>query len=140
MDLENRSAAHLEGRELEGGWTVGVRIDSGPDSTGGNFSFGYPVHHPDHGEAFLKALDYSRALDSSDVPAALKVLIDAYLYERDLLDRCTAARLSRVILPLSHGQVSVEGFDIPVNYLIFEKADGDVRKQFAAMEAWKSVV
>lgn len=127
MDPLDRPAAHLEGVELDGGWIVGERIDH-PGSTGSNFSFGYTVTHPSRGSAFLKALDYSRALRAEDVPSALKAMTDAYVYERDLLERCTKARLSKVVLPLAHGQVSVPTYQIPVNYLIFERADGDVRK------------
>jgi serine/threonine protein kinase len=37
---------------------------------------------------------------------------------------------------LAHGQKDVDGFQLPVNYLIFELADGDVRNQFAATEAF----
>jgi eukaryotic-like serine/threonine-protein kinase len=136
MNFEDCPAAHLEGLELNEGWIVGVRIDQKPGATGGNFSFGYRVSHPDKGDAFLKALDYSRALRHEDVPAALKALVDAYVYERDLLEKCSKARLSKVILPLAHGQKDIDGFQLPVNYLIFELADGDVRNQFSAMEAF----
>ncbi|MGB7587240.1 MAG: serine/threonine-protein kinase [Solirubrobacterales bacterium] len=131
MDLENCPAARLEGLEFDGGWIAGPRIEQQPGGTGGHFSFGYHVSHPDKGDAFLKALDYSRALRHEDVPTALKRLVDGYVYERDLLERCSKARLSKVILPLAHGQKNVGGFQLPVNYLIFELADGDVRSQFA---------
>ena len=138
MDLGKCPAAHMEGLELDGGWVVGARIDRGPQGTGGNFSFGYWISHPDRGKAFLKALDYSRALRAGDVAAALQTLVNAYIYERDLLLDCSNSRLSRVVLPLAHGQTDVDGFDLPVNYLILEPADGDVRNQFAAMEAMKA--
>lgn len=126
----------MEGLELDGGWVVGARIDRPPQGTGGNFSFGYSVSHPERGAAFLKALDYSRALSAGDVPAALQTLVNAYVYERDLLLECSDSRLSRVVLPLAHGQTSVDGFQLPVNYLILEPADGDVRNEFAAMDAF----
>jgi serine/threonine protein kinase len=136
MNLEDCPAAHLKGLEVDDGWVVGTRIDQQPGDTGGNFSFGYRVSHPEKGAAFLKALDYSRALRHDDVPAALKRLVDAYVYERDLLEKCSKARLSKVILPLAHGQKDVDGFQLPVNYLIFELADGDVRNQLAATEVF----
>lgn len=136
MDLADCPAAQLHGCHLDDGWIVGERIDQPLGSTGGNFSFGYRARHPRKGDAFLKALDYSRALRHDDVPAALKSLVDAYVYERDLLTECSRAGLSKVILPLAHGQTDVDGFDLPVNYLIFELADGDVRNQLAAMEAF----
>lgn len=136
LPLEHRPAALLEGVELEGGWLVGRRIERSHWASGGCFSFGYAVTHSEHGDAFLKALDYSEALASSDVAAALKRLADSYVYERDLLERCSRARLSKVMLPLAHGQVTLPGHVIPVNYLIFERADGDIRDQFVALEAF----
>lgn len=129
-------AALLEGVELEGGWTVGRRMERERFASGSLFSFGYEVGHQKHGRAFLKALDYSEALASSDVPTALKRLIDAYVHERDLLERCSSAGLSKIVLPLAHGQVTLPGHILPVNYLIFERAEGDVRRQFAALDAF----
>jgi len=115
---------------------VGPRLERSRWASGGSYSFGYAVTHPTHGTGFLKALDYSEALASDDVAAALKRLTEAYVYERELLERCNDARLSKVIMPLAHGQVTLPSYVIPVNYLIFEKADGDVREQFALMEAF----
>jgi serine/threonine protein kinase len=73
---------------------------------------------------------------SEDVAASLKRLTEAYVHERELLERCSKARLSKVVLPLAHGQVTLPGHLIPVNYLIFERAEGDVRDHFAVMEAF----
>jgi eukaryotic-like serine/threonine-protein kinase len=129
-------AALMEGVELDGGWKVGARLERDRLVSGGLFSFGYEAYHPTHGPAFLKALDYSKALASPDVPAALKRLIDAFVHERDLLERCSTAGLSKIVLPLAHGQITLPGHLIPVNYLIFERAEGDVRRQFAAFEAF----
>lgn len=136
LQIESRPAALLEGTVLDDGWVVGPRMEQSRWSTGGSYSFGYEVTHPVLGSGFLKALDYSEALASDDVAAALKHLTEAYVYERELLERCNEARLSKVIMPLAHGQVTLPAHQIPVNYLIFEKADGDVREQFALMDAF----
>lgn len=136
LPIDQRPAAMLEGIELDDGWLVGRRLPPDRWASGGLYSFGYEVSHPRFGDAFLKALDYSEALAAPDVPAALKRLTEAYVHERELLERCRAANLSKVILALSHGQVTLPGQIIPVSYLIFERADGDVRGQFAVMEAF----
>jgi hypothetical protein len=61
-----KPAEMLEGRILDGGWTVGKRIQLGPDSTGGHFSVSYAVTAKSGNAAFLKALDYSEAFASGD--------------------------------------------------------------------------
>lgn len=134
--IERRPAALLEGITLDDGWLVGPRLQRKGWSTGSLFSFGYSVSHPDYGSAFLKALDYSEALASPDVPASLKRLTEAYVHERELLERCRRAGLSKVVLPIAYGQITLPEHLIPVNYLIFEKADGDIREQFAALDAF----
>lgn len=55
-------AYHLEGLKLDGGWTVLGIVQKQPRETGGNFSVGYRVRDDDGTEAFLKALDLTRAL------------------------------------------------------------------------------
>ena len=118
IPLELRPAALLEGVTLEGDWVVGARLERSKWASGGSFSFGYEVTHPSRGSGFLKALDYSQAMASEDVAASLKRLTEAYVHERELLERCSKARLSKVVLPLAHGQVTLAGHLIPVNYLI----------------------
>jgi hypothetical protein len=58
-------ASKLCGVSLPGGWTADKEL-TGLSDTGGNFSYGYHVTHTDGRGAFLKALDYSRALRSPD--------------------------------------------------------------------------
>lgn len=125
-------AAQLEGMSLEGDWVVEKRLDPGPSATGGNFSVGYIARHPDHGPAFLKALDYSRAFRSSDVPRALQTMTEAFNYECRVLDKCGAARMSRIVRALGRGDIHLPGAPVPVSYLLFEHADGDVRAHLDA--------
>jgi serine/threonine protein kinase len=121
-------ASKLAGVKLNGGWIVGALIPRSPSSTGGHFSHAYHVRSGDGTEAFLKALDYTAALKSPDPARALEALTTAYNFERDLLARC--ARMDRIVKAITHGSVEVEGY--PVQYLIFELADGDVRSFMAA--------
>jgi len=124
---------------LDEGWTVDNIVERSPHSTGGFFSVGYLVRHTNGSVAFLKALDLSQAWASDDQPRVLQALTAAYNFERDLLGKCRAARLRRVAVALSDGAVEVPGFDPPlsrVNYIIFERADGDVRTHLDATEAF----
>jgi eukaryotic-like serine/threonine-protein kinase len=127
---DSPTAAHeLLGLTLPGGWKVTKKLAKPPGATGGNFSVGYIVQR-NGGEAFLKAIDYSRALRAQDVPRALQALTEAFNFERDLLEKCRRERLSRIVHAIDEGQVDVTtaGTVPTVNYLIFDMADGDVRR------------
>jgi serine/threonine protein kinase len=127
-DLHPASGA-LVGRTLANGWSVVEEVPRPPGSTGGQHSRGYIVQAPDGTRAYLKALDYSRALASSDVAGELQKATSAYVFERNLLGLCATRRLSKVVRALDHGQERVEGVPgIPtVDYLILELAAADVR-------------
>src|SRR5579884_2655268 len=133
-------AARLEGLTLQSGWRVVKLMDIPPGATGGQFSCPYLVEK-DGRQAFLKALDYSKAEDIAaqagvDIPTALQWLIAAYNFERNLLQECARKRMDRVVVALEDGAVKVDnGVFGTVNYLIFEPADGDVRKHLAAATA-----
>lgn len=124
-------AKQLEGMTLEGGWVVGKMIELPPNGTGGNFSCGYQVQNKDGTKAFLKALDYSRALSASDPARELQLMTEAYNFERDMLERCRNRHLDRVVRAITDGKVIVpspSGGNV-VQYLIFELAERDVRVQ-----------
>jgi serine/threonine protein kinase len=129
-------AHELVGRKLDGDWTVVEKVDRPPSATGGNFSVGYRVQHPDGSDAFLKALDYSKALHSVRVAELLKDMIDSYEFERKVLDECERRRMSRIVRVLAAGAIVDPAFAHVVNYLIFEPADGDVRGALDAMTAF----
>ena len=146
MVAPSSPAARLEGKTLDSGWHVVKRLEDYPGRTGGCFSCSYIVQKGGH-EAFLKALDYSQATEISrqlglDLPSALQMLIQAYNFERGLLKQCAERRMDRVITALEDGSVRVDDdtFGI-VNYLIFEPADGDVRRHLSTAQsievAWK---
>jgi eukaryotic-like serine/threonine-protein kinase len=107
-----------------------------PALRGGQFSCGYKVKK-DGKIAFLKALDYSKAEDIAlatgiDTLTALQGLINAYQFERNLLQQCKQKRMDRIVMALEDGSVRVDtGTFGEVNYLIFEEADGDVRKHLS---------
>ena len=105
-----------------------------PTSTGGKFSVGYEVSGPQGKRAYLKALDFSSAFNSSDPSRALQSMTTAYNFERDLLAKCRDRKLRRIVMPLDDGVVQVPGnFGLigSVSYVIFELASGDIRAETA---------
>jgi eukaryotic-like serine/threonine-protein kinase len=132
-------AARLEGLTLDTGWRVTSRLPDLPGKTGGYFSCQYTVERDGH-QAFLKALDYSKAEEIArqcgiDELHALQILVEAYNFERDLLYECAEKRMDRVVIAMEDGNVRVDpGPFGTVFYLIFERADGDVRSHLAATE------
>jgi serine/threonine protein kinase len=120
-----RPAEKLEGLVLQGGWTVGPVITRGANQSGGYFSTSYTVTALGGGQAFLKAMDYVEALNSTDPAKALNAMTQAYLFERNLVRECRERNMSHVVRAIDDGKVLVD--QQPVEYLIFELADGDVR-------------
>ena len=130
----------LEGLELDGGWRVVKRIERVPGSTGSNFSTPYLVERATLGGdvevAFLKALNLSMATGMGmPIADALKFLTNAYVFERDLVLRCSQRKMTNVIAGVAAGQVRVTHSDVnpflaEVPYIIFEHAsEGDIRTQ-----------
>lgn len=138
-------AEKLEGLTLASGWRVTGRVAELPGGTGGNFSRQYTVEKGGK-RAFLKALDYSQAEQIAsqtgvDQVVALQSLVGAYNFERNLLYDCKKKRMDRVVVALEDGNVKVDtGIFGTVFYLIFEAADGDIRRHLAATgkveQAW----
>lgn len=125
-------AEMLTGRRLDNGWTVTTLLARKPGATGGSFSTGYLVQNDDGRTGFLKAIDYSRAFSVGPIDA-VKFLTDTYVFERDICIKCVKSGVTRVVHALDYGQVDVGvGKHPTVNYLIFEKADGDVRAALGA--------
>lgn len=121
-------AQQLVGLALDGDWTVTRRLELRHLTTGGHFSESYIVQDPNGREAFLKALDFSGALKADDPVLALKALADSFIFERNLLERCSTRRLDRVVTAITGGTVRLsEAPDGVVQYLIFELADSDLR-------------
>jgi serine/threonine protein kinase len=138
------SAVHaLLGRTLKTGWKVIEKASSKPGSTGGNFSVCYIVEK--NGQlGFLKALNILAFLrdDRADILYAMTEMLNTFNFEKEVLSRCNNKNLSRVSKLLDADQENIPGFIAAnVYYMIFEKADGDVRNHinFSGMvdNAWK---
>lgn len=130
--MENNAAHNLEGRTLVSGWKVIEKISKIDCSTGGNFSVCYKVKK-DNKECFLKALDFSFFV-SSNIPnespmKIMKRLSNAFEYERDLSLYCKNEHVTKVALVVDSGEEMMNEFSFGyVPYLIFEMANGDVRR------------
>ena len=123
-------AEQLVGLEVEDGWVVKERVVRDADATGGTFSIGYIVESTDGRTAFLKALDYSGALEAKNPAEELARMTAEYEHERAVLQVCKDRKIKRVALPIADGVAVVPGVRRGgrVNYLIFELADGDARE------------
>lgn len=130
MSQEKEALKKLTGLVTADGWTIGEFILKQSYQTGGAFSVGYVATHADGRHGFLKALDFSRAVDDPDPVRALQRMTSIYNFERDVLALCRGARLSKIVTAISDGTIDVDDAAFgKVFYLIFEMADGDVRKK-----------
>ncbi len=122
-------ATRLKGKMLDGGWTVKELVAAKPSGTGGNFSVRYTVEHEDGREAFLKAMDFSHALQAPDITVALQEALEEYNFEKGVYEMCKEHKMSRVVTPLDSGsyQTDIPGMEGKVFYIIFEQAQGDLR-------------
>lgn len=125
------SAQRLTGLTLDGGWKVLEQIQKTNNSTGGHFSVGYIVEGTDGKKAFLKAIDFSDAMKAKDPAIELQAITEAFNFERNVLAKCKDDRLAHVVTAITDGKHTFsDAYDGGVvQYLIFELADGDVRKQ-----------
>jgi len=124
-------AKRLLGLTLEGDWKVVAERALRVTDTGGLFSTGYTVELPTGQKGFLKAMDYSSAFgrNPSELSQRLEQITKSINFERELLDR--TKRLDRVVTAVSSGTYKFPGggdLDV-VEYLIFELAQCDVRRQ-----------
>lgn len=107
---------------LPGGWTVGSRHERKPNEA--RFSLSYTVHHNEGRQGFLKVLDLVGVFGDLH---SLNRAVGDYIAERDLLMLCGEASMSRVVIAIDHGQVTLPGYLPPlatVHYIVFEHADG----------------
>ena len=123
-------AEMLEGLELLRGWVVKEKRQKLTTETGGFFSIGYECENKDGRRAFLKAIDLHTAVNNSggNVLAVLQPLVAGAQAEKDLLAECR--RMDHVITSIDTGDIDQLGgnkLDIPVPYIIFERADATAR-------------
>jgi serine/threonine protein kinase len=129
-------AERLLGLALPDGWTVVERILPVTGHTGSFFSAGYLAKHADERTAFLKALDFSRALQYEDPAREMQRLTGAFNFERDILDLCKSKGMSKIVRAIGSGVVAVDTSPIGrVQYLLFETAACDLRSMLGQIDS-----
>lgn len=132
-----KAAEALKGLDLDGGWHVDERVKKPKKGTGGYSCISYFVSNKEGEKAFLKALDFSSALQDEDLARRANELFSAYQHERNLLHQCKDKRLRHVVVPLADGTAKVSDIFKPLDrvpYLIFPMAKGNIRD---VVEEWK---
>ncbi len=131
MNISN-AAHNLLGLTLSSGWKVIEKYKKEQNATGSFFSVTYKVEKGDE-ICFLKAFDFAKFFHpdfpEQSVVDRMDKMISAFKYEKDISILCSKNRLTKVAIVKEAGEETVTGYTIPiVPYLIFEMADGDVRK------------
>src|SRR5947207_1742238 len=103
-----RPAEMLAGRSLPGGWKVVRVADRNKTATGGHFSTGYIAEHADGRRGFLKAMDYTAAFESPNTAQMLEWMANAYLFEKNICEKCSNHHLRRVVHAIASGTHQVD--------------------------------
>jgi serine/threonine protein kinase len=120
-------ASRLEGKTV-GRWTVMKRKLKLPGDASGHFSSCYEVVDREGNMAFLKAFNYLYAFHEMTGSAdTLKLMTENFTYERDLLLLCSNQKMRRVVTAIDSGEYREPSEIVPVPYLVFEIADGDLK-------------
>lgn len=130
------AAENLVGQTLADGWLVIKQLPKpgatgAEDLTGSHFSIGY-IASKGGKNAFLKVIDVEeviKAAGSTSMMDRLKLVTDSHTFECSILDLCTKAKLDRIVSILAKGELPPPpGKLLSIPYILFELADGDVRK------------
>ncbi|MBX9599406.1 MAG: hypothetical protein K2X35_00320 [Bryobacteraceae bacterium] len=81
----------------------------------------------------MKATDLSGVSASRDTAQAIKRITESHVFERDLLSTCKQKKLRRVVTAIGNGTIGSRPDEL-VFFLLFELADSDVRRIWAAGE------
>ncbi|WP_459290910.1 protein kinase domain-containing protein [Arthrobacter sp. MDT1-48-3] len=115
------------GVDLGDGWTITHEIAQSAAATGGNFSLGYLARHTTGREGFVKVINYHAILFSADPTGMMQIITEAYNFERDIVEKCSQKRLTRVVSAYRHDSLAPAGAPYPLSFIIFERAKNDVR-------------
>lgn len=124
-------ASNLLNLQTDSGWSVVEQLQN-QSGSGGNFCNQYKVVKG-RKEAFLKAMDLSSVMSTGDLNV-IQEKTSHFIFEFDMLDKCNNRKMKNVVVPIDKGVLSVPNAPIaaPFNkawYIIFELADGDIRKE-----------
>jgi serine/threonine protein kinase len=148
---QENPAFDLVGQTIANGWKIVERLPragepGAEDQTGGFFSVGY-IAVKGNKKAFVKAIDVQGVLldrsSGKKLVERLKEMSDRHTFESTILTVCKRAKLDRIVEVLASDEVDLPNslHGIPVPFIMFEMADGDVRKAISASDkidaAWK---
>ncbi|MHA7134119.1 protein kinase domain-containing protein [Oerskovia turbata] len=124
---------NLVGVTLGNRWLLTERL--APGKTGGNFSVGFLATGLKGERAFVKIVNYQSIFRQPNVMAAMQQISAAYTFERNLVQRCGTAKLSRIVAAYDYGEETAPGVQLPVSYIVFEPASHDVRRMLDLSES-----
>jgi len=139
----------LVGVRLDGDWVITKQLPragaaDATDQTGSCFSIGYIASNGKQ-KAFVKVIDIHEALKhhpGTTLMERLKGVADSHTFECAVLDVCSKAKLNRIVQVISKGEITpFDSSGIPIPYIMFELAEGDIRKIIGRTnkidDAWK---
>lgn len=119
---------NLAGLILPNGWTIDNPVTRSEKATGSQYSTGFVATHDDSRRAFLKVVD--PAVDTNLAPVEqlreLELRLAIYNYECDLLEKCVAKKIRRVVRIIDRGVCEVQHSAGPIHYIMFELAERDL--------------
>lgn len=127
-------AHNLTGIQLESGWKLVRKITPANGATGGNFGVGYEAER-DGQVAFVKAIDFVRALKSADPIRDLAQLTSAANFEREAHEFCGSKRLSKIVRILQFEYINTSPTGDPLQQvacLVLEFGEGDLRSKLSS--------
>ncbi len=126
-------ASLLTGQTLPSGWNLVQQLAKAPGGSGSNFCVGYIAERSGQ-KAFVKAIDFVKALKAPDPIAELGKLTSLATFEREAMELCETQNLSRLIRLISFEYVNLDPALSPMSQvycLIMEIGAGDLRKQLS---------
>ena len=118
----------LSGMRLDDGWTLERRRDLSVNGTGACNSVGYIAKHDNGAVGFVKVLDTRIDRYAPDPLDDLQLRVDAFQYERQILERCTNRNMSAIVRAIGFGRLDGDRSANPLYYLVFEMAERDLRE------------
>lgn len=120
----------LEGRTLKSGWKILRKIEPKSNRQKGKYSVCYMVEKEGQ-QRFMKVMDINehiRHIEPGETRAdVFRRVLNQFVYERDVCNLCKGKHLSNVTIVLDAGEENLDdNVYVPMYYLVFEKADGDV--------------
>ena len=113
---------------LNDGWTLERRRDLSANGTGACNSVGYVAKHDNGAVGFVKVLDTRIDRYTPNPLDDLQLRIDAFQYERQILERCTKRNMSAIVRAIGFGEMGGNRSENPFYYLVFEMAERDLRE------------